>query len=188
MQRWITDRPDVTLRMLRPSEAPVLFALIDRNRGHLRQWLPWLDDSRSATDTLNFLRQQWAGWQRGDSLLMGIYHSMALGGTIGFHGFDRHNRITSLGYWLAKPLCGRGIMRAAVQVSLRYAFMEQAMNRVVIRCATGNRASRRIPESLGFTHEGTQRDAEWLYDHFVDLEMYSLLAGEWKSRFLVPRD
>ena len=41
---------------------------------------------------------------------------------------------------------------------------------------TGSRA---IPKRLGFTQEGVQKDAEWLYDHFVDLVMYSMLASQW---------
>jgi ribosomal-protein-serine acetyltransferase len=53
------------------------------------------------------------------------------------------------------------------------------MNRLYLRCAVGNIRSRKIALALGFSFEGTQRQAEWLYDHFVDLEMYSLLASEW---------
>ena len=52
----------------------------------------------------------------------------------------------------------------------------------MIHCAVGNRRSRAIPERLGFTQEGIARDAEWLYDHYVDLVTYSLLAPEWSKR------
>ena len=31
------------------------------------------------------------------------------------------------------------------------------------------------------THEGNLRDAEWLYDHYVDQAVYSMLKGEWNS-------
>lgn len=169
------------MRILRPADAPALHALIQSNRAHLRQWLPWLDDALREADTLQFLRQQWLRWQRSEALSMGILWDGRLSGLISFHGFDRANRATSLGYWLARDCCGHGIMRACVRRCLQYAFREQAMNRVVIRCATANIASRRIPESIGFRHEGTQRQAEWLYDHFVDLEMYSLLHQEWQA-------
>ena len=38
----------------------------------------------------------------------------------------------------------------------------------------------RSPERLGFTYEGTLRDKEWLYDHFVDSAVYSMLDDEWR--------
>ena len=53
------------------------------------------------------------------------------------------------------------------------------MNRVEIRCATGNKKSCAIPERLGFTFEGIQRNGGWLYDRFVDYRIYSILANEW---------
>ena len=39
------------------------------------------------------------------------------------------------------------------------------------------------PSRNGFTREGIQREAEWLYDHFVDLASYALLRSEWKPAF-----
>jgi ribosomal-protein-serine acetyltransferase len=50
---------------------------------------------------------------------------------------------------------------------------------VEVRAAPGNRRSRAIPERLGFRQEGILRDAEWLYDHYVDLVVYAMLADDW---------
>ena len=44
-----------------------------------------------------------------------------------------------------------------------------------------NHKSRAIPERFGFKKEGMIRQAEWLYDHYVDHIIYGLLAREWKS-------
>jgi ribosomal-protein-serine acetyltransferase len=40
---------------------------------------------------------------------------------------------------------------------------------------------RAIPERLGFELEGVQRQAEWLYDHFVGHALYGMLADDWKD-------
>lgn len=71
-------------------------------------------------------------------------------------------------------------MRAAVQGLIKFGFEKLNLNKVLIGCATGNLRSQKIPESLGFTYEGTLRQNEWLYDHFVDHKIYSLLKSEWK--------
>ncbi|MEN1761147.1 GNAT family protein [Anoxynatronum sibiricum] len=57
----------------------------------------------------------------------------------------------------------------------------RSLNRVEIRCATGNHKSRAIPQQLRFVAEGVLREAEWLYDHYVDHVVYAMLASEWKS-------
>ena len=73
-------------------------------------------------------------------------------------------------------------MTKACRVLVGYAFRELRLNRVEIYCAVENQRSRRIPERLGFTEEGTHRQAEWVHDHFKDLVSYSMLAGEWKAK------
>ena len=63
-----------------------------------------------------------------------------------------------------------------------YAMNELKLNKVEIRCASGNLKSRSIPERLGFVQEGTIRQAEWLYDHYVDHIVYGVLAEEWNKK------
>jgi ribosomal-protein-serine acetyltransferase len=72
-------------------------------------------------------------------------------------------------------------MTKGCQALISYAFNDLELNRIEIRCATGNRKSCAIPERLGFVKEGVVRQAEWLYDHFVDHIIYGMLASEWKK-------
>ena len=92
------------------------------------------------------------------------------------------DRRVELGYWLAQPYQGKGLMTRACQTLITYAFSELKMNKVEIRCATGNTASAAIPQRLGFTQEGIIRQAEWLYDHYVDLSLFGLLESEWRQQ------
>jgi ribosomal-protein-serine acetyltransferase len=94
---------------------------------------------------------------------------------------DWPNRSTAIGYWLAEPLQGRGIMTAACRAMVANAFGDLGLNRVEIRCATTNARSRVIPMRLGFGLEGVCRQVEWLYDHFVDHEIWAMLAEHWKA-------
>ncbi len=72
-------------------------------------------------------------------------------------------------------------MTKACSALSSYAFDELELNRVEIRCATENKRSRAIPEKLRFTQEGIVRKAEWLYDHYVDLVVYGMLAEQWRE-------
>ena len=51
---------------------------------------------------------------------------------------------------------------------------------LTVHVATENEKSRALPERFGFTEEGILRQAEWLYDHYVDHIVYRLLREEWE--------
>ena len=153
--------------------------LTDRDRGHLREWMPWLDGNRTVEDRKEFIRGALGQFAANNGFQAGIWHGGRLAGVVGHHGIDWANRSTSLGYWLAEEYEGRGLMTAACRALVDHAFGELGLNRVVIVCATGNRKSCAIPERLGFRQEGVHRQAEWLYDRFVDHALYAVLAAEW---------
>ena len=72
----------------------------------------------------------------------------------------------------------------ACRTLITYAFTELGLNKVEICCATENIRSCAIPKRLGFKQEGILRDAEWLYNHFVDHAVFGMLAREWQ-RYIV---
>ena len=170
---------ELSLELLDLRHAEELFRLTDANREHLRAWLPWVDLARSSEDTRAFIRQTRKQLADNNGFQTAIRERGALVGVIGHHAVNWANRSASLGYWLAKDAQGRGIMTAACRAFTSHAFKTMELNRVEIRCATENTKSRAIPERLRFTSEGTVRQAEWLYDHFVDHVVYGMLASEW---------
>ncbi len=167
----------VELRLLEDADAEPLRALIDAHREYLRQWLPWVDASRTVEDVLAFIRGSAMQLAANNGFGMTIRFQGRLAGCIGVHQIVWRDRATSIGYWLAEDLQGHGIVTRACQALIAYLFGTLELHRVEIRCATGNHRSCAIPERLGFRHEGVLRDAEWVNDRFVDLNVYGLLAG-----------
>jgi len=172
----------VSLRQIAEDDAEELTVLIDRNRTHLKQWLPWLDNSTGICDTARFIGRSLEQAWDDNGLTFGIVCDGALAGVIGQHYLDSQNRRTEMGYWLDEAQQGRGIVTRAAARFTDYAFTEQDCNRVILHCAVGNAKSRAIAERLGFVQEGILREAEWLYDHYVDLVVYSMLKYDWVQR------
>ncbi len=177
----IPVRENLELRILKKEDAEALFNLAQKNNAHLRTWLGWLDDDKSVTDTEKYIidSEKRAAEQEGFDLL--IWQDNQLVGGIALHPLDRANRKTSLMYWLAEEFQGQGIMLDSLKALIDYLFNIMKLNRIEIGCAIGNDRSAALPKKLGFTFEGISRQANWLYDHFVDIEVYSLLADEWKK-------
>jgi len=162
-------------------DADELFELTDRNRPYLRNWLPWLDKIIRPQDTRAFIRAAQSQESQNNGTQLAIRLDGRIAGIVGHHQIDWRNRLTSLGYWVGEEFQGRGLVTSASRALVGQAFNQAKLNRVEIRCAVGNDRSRAIPSRLGFREEGLLRDAEWLYDHFVDHIVYAMLARDWAA-------
>ncbi|MDI6878718.1 MAG: GNAT family protein [Desulfitobacteriaceae bacterium] len=167
------------LKLLDIAHADQLYELTDSCRLYLKQWLPWVDGTKSVEDTKSFIEITKKQFSASNGFQAGIWYKGSIAGVIGFHGMNWANKSTSIGYWLGEKYQGNGLMTKATKAFVNYAIGELKLNRVEIRCADKNFRSQAIPERLGFIKEGKIRDAEWLYDHFVDHVVYGILAREW---------
>lgn len=163
-------------------DAPALYALIDKNRRHLRGFMGWVDANQSVADVELFINGSIQRRLVQNGVDYTVRYNGSILGIIGLHYIDWMNHRTSIGYWMSEEAQGRGIMTAAVHRLIAYALDELGLNRIEIHCAVQNEKSRAIPERLGFTQEGRIRQGEWLYDHYVDHIIYGLLKSEWRMR------
>ncbi|MBD0380235.1 GNAT family N-acetyltransferase [Paenibacillus sedimenti] len=170
---------DIHLKLLETRFADELFALSDKNRDYLREWLPWLDATVSVEQTRNFIQSTLKAYADNNGFNCGIFYKGRIAGCIGLHGIDWINKKTSIGYWLGADFQGQGIMTLACKAVIDYVFNDLSLNRVEIRAAEHNSKSRAIPVRLNFVYEGKVRQAEWLYDHYVDHMVYGLLKEDW---------
>ncbi len=177
----LTSTPDLCLRLLDGRESHALFALTDKNRSHLRRWLPWLDRNTSAEDTRRFVEGTRERYANREALEAGLFHADRLVGMVGFNTVDWSARRAEIGYWLDADSQGKGLITRACSALIEFGFVDFDLNRLEIRCATGNARSRAVPERLGFACEGIMRQVEWLYDHFEDHALYALLRADWKG-------
>lgn len=172
---------DSELTLLDNRHSADFMGLIDRNRPYLREWLAWLDRTRTVSDLEKFIDSTLQEFSDNKAIAMWIWHRQTIVGIIHLREIDSANRKAMMGYWVGQEYRGKGFAKKATRAICTYGFRERNLNRIEIRCATGNSASQRIPVALGFQHEGVLRDNEWLYDHFVDHIVYSMLAKDWNG-------
>ena len=83
-----------------------------------------------------------------------------------------------LGYWLAEPFWGRGIVTEAARVFVPFLFANYPVERLQSRVFDGNPASGRVLEKAGLIYEGTLRKGLRVKGRFRDVRMYSRLRAE----------
>jgi ribosomal-protein-alanine N-acetyltransferase len=75
-------------------------------------------------------------------------------GAIGIHPqSDIQRRNAELGYWLAEPFWGRGIVTSAIKLLVPYAFENFDIDRIYARPFGSNKASQKVLEKAGFAFE-----------------------------------
>jgi ribosomal-protein-serine acetyltransferase len=167
--------PGLELRLLQPTDAPTLFALVDANRKTLREWLPWVDATTKLAHSQKFIAEALRDRAATRAFAAGIWSSGQLVGVIWHNRIDWANRVAFPAYWLVPSAEGRGLMTAACQAVIAHAFTQLRVDRVVVAVATENHRAQALVRRLGFTQISTLKKAEWLYDHFVDHHIYQRL-------------
>jgi ribosomal-protein-serine acetyltransferase len=170
------------LALMEHRNAPELFALIEANRAHLRPWMSWLEQRRTLVDAATYIATGLKQFALGQGLHVGIWHDGKLCGIINCCPIDWPNKASYLEYWLGASHQGKGIMTMSCRAVVEHLFGTMDLHRLTIRCAAANHRSRAVAERLGFALEGISRDAEWIYDHFVNHAVYGLLKSDPRER------
>ena len=172
----------IQLKPMLEEHASMLFQLVDRNRKQLRAWLPWVDVMQSAEQFEQFIRGAGTREKEGLEASWLIFHNGVLAGRIGIHYINQQNEQGAIGYWLGQDFEGNGIVTRACEKVIAYGFQRLRLNRIELKCGTGNQKSAAIPQRLGFTKEGVLREAELVNGRFIDLYLFSLLRSEWREK------
>jgi ribosomal-protein-serine acetyltransferase len=173
---------NISLELLAEKHAAGTFNLIDVNRIHLKEWLPWVDNMQTVNDFKAYITNCNELHQKGTDLGCVIIYDNAIAGRIGIHHINLQNKIGAIGYWLGESFSGKGIITRSCQAIIKYGFEILNLNRIEIKCGTGNYKSKAIAERLNFTKEGVLRQAELVNGKYIDLYLFSLLKEEWQNK------
>lgn len=100
-------------------------------------------------------------------------------GSIGvFLGSDVYEKTAEIGYWLAEPYWGRGIMPRAVRQICAQAFAQFDLECIYAEVFSCNPASCRVLEKVGFTREGIKRRGVYKNGRVMDGVLHTLLKDE----------
>ena len=96
-------------------------------------------------------------------------------GGIGIHPQeDVHRKNAELGYWLAEPFWGNGIITKAIIQIVEYGFIHFDITRIFARPYGTNVASQRVLEKAGFTFEGRFEKTLFKNGEFKDELIYAV--------------
>jgi ribosomal-protein-serine acetyltransferase len=169
------------LELTVPKHAEGLFDAVDKSREHLSAFLPWVGNMNSVSDFKDYIKICEQLYKERKEVSFVIIFDKDVVGRIGLHDMNLKNKNASIGYWLTKDAEGKGIITRSCKKLITYGFQELFLHRIEIKAAVNNLRSQAIPQKLNFKKEGISREAELVSGTFLDLVLYSMLAGAWKE-------
>ena len=101
----------------------------------------------------------------------------AIGGIGITRNADVHRLTAEMGYWLAEPFWGRGIMTETAAAFSDFAFEAFGLVRIYAEPYEGNIASCRVLEKAGFALEGRMRRNVIKDGRILDQYLYAKIRG-----------
>lgn len=90
---------------------------------------------------------------------------------------DIYSKNARIGYWLAEPFWGKGIMTEALTVFTTYVFAKFEVERIVAGVFGSNPASAKVLQKAGYQHEGTFKKALYKNGLFDDELIFAKLRS-----------
>ena len=166
--------PRVGLRPWKTEDATDLAAAISNKKvlDNLRDGIPY---PYTEKDAVEFISATLAA-DKDSQYAFAITCDGKVIGSIGVFRRDNVHRLTAeMGYYIAEPYWGKGIMTEAVRQMCGYVFDNTDIIRVFAEPFAHNSASCRVLEKAGFQFEGILRQNAIKNGQSVDMRMYAIL-------------
>jgi RimJ/RimL family protein N-acetyltransferase len=158
--------PRLLIRPKQAGDGAASAAAVAETWEQLHRWMHWaqrLDEFTADKLEVRF-RDQISSFMRGEEFnLLGI--ELASGQPViwcSLYDLDWKAGRCHTGFWVRKSAQGKGIATETANAMVRYAFEALGMRQVGLTHSSGNEASRRIAEKLGFVRERVLRAASVL--------------------------
>ncbi|MGW1270313.1 GNAT family N-acetyltransferase [Streptomyces sp. NPDC002491] len=169
------------LRPLETWHAEEFLTHLQRGRDFINRYVPFgvkAVDAATARETL----RRYADMRAADTgSLHGLWADGRLVGGALLLNFDAATANCEVGCWLEPAATGRGLITRAVRVLIDHAVEQRGIQRVEWIASAGNTASLNVARRLGMTRDGVRRQAYPYRGERHDLEVWSVLAQEWRD-------
>lgn len=156
-------------------QAVVKYANNEKIANNLTDGFPHPYTQKDAAFFLNLI-------ENSNDLILCIEINNEFAGSIGIHlKKDIHRKNAEIGYWLAEPYWGKGIMSRVIPKMVEKAFTQFDIERIYAPVFGRNKASQCVLQKCGFVVEATLRKTVFKNGFFEDEVIMALRRENWKS-------
>ncbi|CAM3052637.1 GNAT family protein [Hathewaya histolytica] len=167
---------NIELKILTPEDSQVSLEYCIRNKNHLKPYEPSRDKEYfTLAGQKNNLTQSYKEYLNGKEVSFGIFKGNNLIGKIRFSNIVLGIlKSCTVGYSMDEVEQGKGYMKEALKLSMRYVFEVLELHRIEASTLLDNEKSQRVLKSCGFKELGVN-------------EKYLFINGEWRDHIMFYR-
>ncbi len=170
---------DILLSAFRPEDKPdLLYWLQDETVHRLTATLPYPYTQKDADEWIELTQQLEERYPCRPNWAIRIPTGRLIGGIGRVMNKGEANHWDEIGYWLAAPYRGRGIMTEVVRAFCQHWFETSPLVRIEANVYEINPASARVLEKAGFRLEGRLLKKYLKNGVFLDSLLYARLKNE----------
>jgi RimJ/RimL family protein N-acetyltransferase len=168
-----TSHPDLVLTDFRKDDMDVLVRYLNDPELYRNTLsIPYPYAMKNAIAYFRQVRKFEIKYRKRKDWVLRIDNSL-IGGVGALLNFGPESHKTEIGYWIASPFRGKGMMSAAVNALVDHLFTDWHFVRLEANVFTHNPASCRVLEKCGFTREGTLKKAFLKDGIYMDSFLYA---------------
>ena len=171
-----------TLRPITLADTESFFNAVSANRDRISTYFPGIvTKTNTLEETRTHIEERIAGADEGKYMIWLIVENRTdkIAGVIQNKDIDFNARKRELGYWVDSNYLGQGLATRAISAICKYNFEELQLNKMFMRIAEENAASRRVAEKCGFVLEGVMRnDFMTSGQKLIDIFYYGLIKSD----------
>lgn len=169
------------LTPLQPWQAEEFFAHIDASREFIGAHIGLPDAVPDLAAARSFLQAYARKTVDDAGYLYGIRLDGRLVGGLMFRTFDTTAETAEVGCWLEPSAAGRGLVTRACRTIIDWAVEQRGMHRIEWHAPSANTPSLAVARRLGMRREGVRRECYPYRGKRADMEIWSVLAPEWRA-------
>lgn len=167
-------KPDLELRLPKPSDAEGMVAAIQASIPELSPWLPFAKKDYGLDSAMGWIQGRF-----GDRYRRLMFEPGGkVVGAVAINNLDDLNRRGNLGYWVRTGFTGRGYATYAAAEMARFGIEEAELERIEILMGLDNEASRKVAERIGASLEGVARGRLRLHGIQHDCHQFSIVPAD----------
>jgi len=140
----------IEIKLISQKVSKELYQIINDNRTHLSEWLPWIKNTLNENDSKTFIERALAIYNEKNGIFFNIYYNKHLCGVVGATRDKNNLDYFDINYWIDKSHCNRGIATHATYLLINYLMNKWRIRHFYIKVSDNNIASIRIAQKLDF--------------------------------------